>query len=409
MEDNIPPVLTCPDNVVKAVGDDCSSATVNLDEVTAVDCNSNLLITNDAPQAFSNGPDASGIYPLGTTTVKFFANDRCGNVASCEVDVTVEDQTAPSPICIVGLSINLAMMDGEPMANLTASSFDGGSHDNCTVDDDLVRTIRVASTGQPTGAPTTSVLSFTCEDVGTKMIEFWVIDQLGNSAYCVTAVAIQDNSGICPQQVAGAMITGDVTTEMGAEVEDVMIEVMNTNAMQAYTGADGFFEILDIPMGENYSVSAKRDNDPLNGISTFDLILISRHILGVSPISSPYKLIAADVNRSGSISTLDLIALRKLILGVESGFPNNNTSWRFIPSDYIFPNPNNPFATPFPEKMDIYDLTEDYMEVNFVAIKVGDIDNSASPNNLLDIEGRSLAGTLELNVTEQELKSWRRN
>jgi hypothetical protein len=404
VEDNIKPVLDCPEDVVKAVTDDCVSATINLDEVTSIDCNANVLITNDAPQAFSNGPDASGIYPLGTTTVKFFASDRCGNVSSCEVNITVEDQAAPSPVCIVGLSINLAMMDGEPMVNLTASSFDGGSHDNCTLDDDLIRTIRVANTGQPDEAPTTSVLTFACEDIGTKVIEFWVSDQLGNSAYCVTEVAIQDNSGICPQQVAGAMITGDVTTEMGAEVEEVMIEMMNTNAMMAYTGADGFFEILDVPIGENYSLRAKRDNDPLNGISTFDLILISRHILGVNSLGSPYKLIAADVNRSGNISTLDLISLRKLILGVEASLPNN-TSWRFIPADYIFPNPNNPFALPFPEKVDIYDLAEDYVEVNFVAVKVGDVDNSASPNNLLDIEGRSFAGALELNVTEQELKA----
>jgi hypothetical protein len=406
VEDINPPILSCPVNdIVKAVSPDCSTATVNLDEVTGVDCNSNLLITNNSPFAFSDGPDASGVYPLGTTVVKYFASDRCGNVSSCEVSIVVEDQTAPAPICIVGLSINLSMMNGEPMVMLDAESFDGGSHDNCSSDEDLLRTIRVAPGGQSTSPPDTETLTFGCDDVGTKLIEFWVTDELGNSSHCVTAVAIQDNGVICPQAVAGGMITGDVVTAMGEQVEDVMIEVVSTSAMQAYTGVSGFFEILDVPLGEDYTVSASRNNDPLNGVSTYDLILISRHILGVELLDSPYKIIAADVNKSGSVSTLDLIALRKMILGVDNEFPNGNTSWRFIPEDYNFPNPANPFATTFPETMDIDNFSEDYMEVHFIAVKVGDMDDSASPNTLLGIDERTTLGTLNLQLTEREVRA----
>jgi hypothetical protein len=405
IEDNSPPVLTCPDNITKAVSSDCSSATVTVPEPTATDCNSNLIISNDSQFAFSDGIDASGVYPLGTTTVKYYASDRCGNVKSCEFNITVDDQTGPGPICIVGLSINLAMMNGEPMAMLNAASFDGGSHDNCTADEDLVRTLRVASTGQPSGPPATSQLTFNCGDVGTKLIEFWVTDESGNSDYCVTAIAVQDNSNVCPQQASGGMIAGDIITEMGQQVEDVMVEVTSTSQMMAYTGANGFFEILDVPMGDDYVVSALRNNDPKNGISTFDIILISRHILGIDPITSPYKLIAADVNRSGSISTLDLIALRKLILGLSTDLPNNNTSWRFIPGDYDFPNPANPFSSDFPESMEVDNFSQDYLEVSFIAVKVGDIDNSATPNDLGDdIENRYIGGTLELELTEKDLK-----
>jgi hypothetical protein len=59
-----------------------------------------------------------------------------------------------------------------------------------------------------------------------------------------------------------------------------------------------------------------KDNDPLNGVSTFDLVLINKHILGLEPLNSPYKMIAADANNSRSITTFDIVELRKLILGI---------------------------------------------------------------------------------------------
>ncbi|MBK7937144.1 MAG: hypothetical protein IPJ82_08605 [Lewinellaceae bacterium] len=91
-----------------------------------------------------------------------------------------------------------------------------------------------------------------------------------------------------------------------------------------------------------------KDDNPLNGVSTYDLVLISKHILGLEPLNSPYKMIAADANKSNSITTFDIVEIRKLILGIYNELPNN-TSWRFVDKDYVFPQPTNPFATTFPE------------------------------------------------------------
>lgn len=402
--DNDAPVLTCPSNIVAPVSANCLSSNVTLSPATALDCNPSVLITNNSPYATSAGANASGAYPLGTTLVKFTASDRCGNVSNCEVSVTVSDQTNPSPVCIVGLSVSLQSSNGGGMALLNASAFDGGSSDNCTSDQDLVFTIREVGTGTPGVRPTTSSLSFTCADKGNHAIEFWAKDEAGNSSYCVTVVAIQDNNNLCPQQVSG-MIGGDIRTEMGEYVEDVMVQVSSNNPLMAYTGVNGFFEILNIPYGGDYSVSAQRNNDPLNGVSTLDLVFISKHILGVQLLGSPYKLIAADVNKSGNVSTLDLIALRKMILGLETAFPNGNKSWRFVDAHYNFPNPSDPFATTFPEVLNINDFSQNELDANFIAIKVGDVDNSAVPNSLLGVEGRISRGELALQLPAQALKA----
>ncbi|MCB1584612.1 MAG: hypothetical protein KDI92_16265, partial [Xanthomonadales bacterium] len=87
----------------------------------------------------------------------------------------------------------------------------------------------------------------------------------------------------------------------------------------------------------------------------------------------PYKMIAADVNNSKSITTLDLIMLRRLLLGMDIEF-EANTSWRFVRLDYAFPEPSNPWAEPFPERIDINGLpAAGAQNLDFVAVKVGDV------------------------------------
>ena len=62
--------------------------------------------------------------------------------------------------------------------------------------------------------------------------------------------------------------------------------------------------------------------------------MIQRHILGIQPLLSPYKILAADVNNSKSITVADLSVLRKVLLGITTTF-DNNTSWRFVPENYV--------------------------------------------------------------------------
>jgi hypothetical protein len=101
--------------------------------------------------------------------------------------------------------------------------------------------------------------------------------------------------------------------------------------------------------------------------------------LNLQPLTDPYKLIAADINNNGSVSTLDIVFMQKAILGLETSFPNNS-SWRFIPADYVFDDPLNPFNPIFPEELEFIDLQGDALEQDFVAIKVGDVNGNANPD-----------------------------
>ncbi len=93
-------------------------------------------------------------------------------------------------------------------------------------------------------------------------------------------------------------------------------------------------------------------NDPLNGVSTFDLVRINKHILGVELFENPFQYIAADVNNSATITTLDIIEIKKLILGITAELPGD-ISWRYVPkictesSGFWLQFDANPFTAEF--------------------------------------------------------------
>jgi len=178
----------------------------------------------------------------------------------------------------------------------------------------------------------------------------------------------------------------------------------NASTMPAtmVTVNDGEYS-YDLATMMNYSIEPYRNDTPTIGLTAYDLILLGQYLLEQITLDSPYKLIAADVNNSGSITSLDMIALRRVLLFIDNEFPNN-TSWRFVETAYTFPNPANPFATTFPEVINYNNLTADQLDGDFVAVKIGDL-NLSAPTNVLAEAGdtRSKDGELVFNVADQKL------
>jgi hypothetical protein len=128
---------------------------------------------------------------------------------------------------------------------------------------------------------------------------------------------------------------------------------------------------------------------------------MSKHILATQLLDSPYKLIAADVNRSGTVTTFDMIQLRKLILNLITEF-SNNTSWRFVETAYAFPQPTNPWYELFPELINENNLNTDIVDADFVGVKIGDVNGSAQANALSG-DDRTLDGIFNLEVENIDL------
>ncbi len=194
-------------------------------------------------------------------------------------------------------------------------------------------------------------------------------------------------------------IGGIILNEEGDELDEVTVKVSDA-VTPVITDESGAYIFETLTEGSNYTVTPTKNVDPLNGVTTFDLVLISQHILGVELLDTPYKLIAADANNSGTITTLDLVKIQRLILGLDNDFAPID-SWCFVDGSFAFPTPTNPFQTTFPEIYPINNFTEEMLDVDFVGVKIGDVNGTAIANNLLPSETRS-EGTLNFEIQNQQ-------
>ncbi len=348
--------------------------------------------------------------PLGKHKIKWVISDMCGNETTKDRQWDLHDCKPPTVVCLNGLSANI-MPTG--MITVWGIDFLQYGDDNCTPADQLVYSIRKSGTGtgfpvDANGNPIPGV-TFTCSEIGTQFVELWAKDARGNAAFCETFIQVQDPFGNCGQ-VPKATVAGDLKTEAAAGLEDANVEVVGTHpalppislvGMSNDAGHYGFNAA--VPMASDFTITPVKDDNPLNGVTTYDLLLMSRHILGVTPLTSPYQQIAADVNKSGSITTNDIVELRKLILGIYTDLPNN-TSWRFVDKKYNFPNPANPFSMQFPEVKSVQDLNQDLTNEDFVSIKIGDLNGNATANSLTTTDDRT-NGTLLFDLENKTVKA----
>jgi hypothetical protein len=366
-----------------------------------------------------NQPNALGNFtvpqlPEGVHRIRWVVNDGCGNENTCDYNFTVRDCKVPALVCINGLSTNIVLPMGAMIGLHDLLDYAG---DNITPEHLLTYSMRKSGTG--TGFPRDSLgnvvemLTFFCDELGTRPIEIWAMDRAGNASFCETYLLVQDNVGTSGSQCnpgSNATVSGLLGTELDFGVEDSQVDISGQNpagpsfSQNAMTDNNGLYTFSKaVPVFSNFTVTPSKDDNPLNGVTTYDLYLISRHILGIEPLNTPYKMIAADANKSGSITTFDIVELRKLILGIYQNLPNN-TSWRFVDGGYQFPNPNNPFQGAFPESKSVAGIQQSMMDEDFVAVKIGDVNGSAIANSYMQADDRA-SGEAIFDLAEQDIKA----
>ena len=135
------------------------------------------------------------------------------------------------------------------------------------------------------------------------------------------------------------------------------------------SGTDGVYNFT-VSSGQNITVTPTENENARNGLSTFDLVLIQDHING-RLLDTPYKRLAADIDKSGSVSIFDIIEIQDVILRRKAAF-TAIPSWVFVPAAHTFENPANPWAGTVPTSITTTASAAD-TALNFVAIKSGDV------------------------------------
>jgi hypothetical protein len=427
--DSIPPVVTCRDTVIcyfggydgngpEPAGPNCSvpsyispyfTATDNCTPPELIQFRYELDLNNDGVIDRKSGPNVKNFTSIGAELSQgkhklwIIASDKCGQDDTTSCFLEVKDCKKPTPYCYNGIATVIMPSSGE--ITVWATDLNSGSYDNCTKKSNLRFSFDSAGL--------TPSRVFKCSDVlgGVSAIipvNMYVKDEAGNVDFCSTYLLIEDGSGnICPDITGtAALIAGKVMTEITEPVEHVILDIKSSNpGIPAFkTDANGTYSFAGLPMNGNYTIIPRRDDDPSNGVSTIDLVLIQKHILGVQQLNSAYKVIAADVDHSNDVSVIDLVELRKLILTIYDKMPNN-TSWRFVPKSFVFNDINNPWSQTFPEKIDISSITQDELKRDFIGIKIGDVNGTVVPHSLLGTEIREVNHALVFRTEDRHLKA----
>jgi len=381
--------------------------------------------------------------------VDWKVTDGCHNYSACHQDFMVADTKAPTPYCVSLSSALMADPDGtgpqRPMVELWAKDFNVGSFDNCTDTDKLLYTFdswapqvidkvvagKVININTPhyfdaaggvMAYPTTNATILNRYNNGelqlwipaqrssakvwtdavlpagqnkaVVQVQMSVWDGKFNVDFCMVELTI--NCSTCPT-TGGSRIAGLMTTEAGQGVNNVQVALdmdLPEFPRPATTDITGLYAFNDIPDGQA-EITATKSADYMNGVSTFDIVMIQRHMLGIESFASPYKIIAADINNDTKINSIDLVQLRSVILGVKNTF--DNASWRFPVADQ-FIDVNQVF--PYQEKIGIL-VDGDKADNHFRAVKIGDVTGDVKTDvQNAQAEART-SSALNLSISEQ--------
>jgi len=337
----------------------------------------------------------SHTFPIGAHRLELRVTDGCGNLTSALMPFEVRDCYVPDPICQNGYVVNLGTVpagtdndgdgeDDEAGVTLFATDVISALEDECT----QPLRFSINRDGQPADI-TQNSLSFTCADRYSAEVELHIWDgafnpeapqpdsTIGgfNNKSCLITVYIQDEDDLCSNCADDTALEGliDGPTDLPNNA-NVMLDVENYGVVGSL---NGYFFAPGVSLGEDYTVKPELDEFHKYGITTLDILRIYRHILGNLPLENPYQLIAADVNNSQTITALDMVELRRLLLNDIDHF-TNNTSYRFVPTNYEFPVPANPWNEDFPESITVENVSTCVLGLDFVSLKIGDVVNSTT-------------------------------
>jgi hypothetical protein len=363
--------------------------------------------------------------PIGNYKVMWTVGDGCGNATTKTQIVTVRDKKAPTPLMV---DIATAVMENGMVA-LKARWFDKGgcgdgcisSFDNCTPSDQLHFTFTpmipnlwvnaaqwvnyYAVHGFMTFNPLTGAFVndpaplYPQYHAGTahrwhpesrSSSRVWLCDYESGANYSkVIQVYVWDKFALNEDCDDNNYEWANVIVNFNhcpGEPQPILAGTLSQpldNMVMTATHTEGVFSTLSQNSGYSvgvlanttYDVAGSKDSDWLNGVSTLDIVMIQRHILGMKPITGAYNQIAADANNSGTITASDILELRQLLLGVKDRFANN--SWIGLNPDHQFTM--NAVLEANQARVRTVQVGEsDVTGIDFDVIKIGDVNGSAN-------------------------------
>jgi hypothetical protein len=211
---------------------------------------------------------------------------------------------------------------------------------------------------------------FTSEDSATFRIELLPYCSIGNTGL-VSVWDIDDVSlYFSCEEVTNRKFSGQI---MNANDELLSMEIRRKfqhTQVTAKINSNGYFSLPKNSVDKAYKIEGYYNENTVHNVTTLDLVLTQRHILGLQPFTSPLQYLAADVNNDKKVTAADLVQMRKIILGIDEYF-SNHTSWIFL-DEASFKTETNPWS--IKQYIEVPGGSQNIDNLHLRAVKIGDVD-----------------------------------
>ena len=280
-------------------------------------------------------------------------------------------QNRPTAICNANKTFYIS---SNGCIEISAREFDGGSFDDVTPKDKLKFSFQRDQLQEKKNFCCIELYRDYCTGkMPPKERTLYVFDEDGNVDSCQFECVFEDTLNVCPHHsklnyAINIQIIGNENTD-----NSLAKIYINGNYYSSINliGPDNNYSIYrDCLVDSTIRVELTRNDDPINGLTTSDVLKIKKHILGKQYFTNPYQYLAADVNQSKSISGSDMTEIRQLILGVKPEF-SKVPAFLFYNADYKPKDPSAPYDIPPYVEW----VQKDYQvkTIRFQAVKMGDI------------------------------------
>jgi hypothetical protein len=280
-------------------------------------------------------------------------------------------QNRPMAICN---SNKTFFISSNGCVEISAREFDGGSFDDITPNDKLKFSFQRDQLQEKKKFCCPGFYLDNCTGkMPPKERTLYVFDEDGNIDSCQFEFVLEDTLSVCPECRLTSYIINIQVLGNEYAYNSLAKLYINGNYYTSFKliGLDNNYSIYrDCLVDSTIRVELTRNDDPINGVTTVDVLKIKKHILGKQYFTNPYQYLAADVNQSKSISGSDMTEIRQLILGVKPEF-SKVPAFLFYNADYKPKDPSAPYDIPPYVEW----VQKDYQvkTIRFQAVKMGDI------------------------------------
>ncbi len=259
---NEEPTIECPTyNLILECGDPNNQDYID-QHLTNVSANTSC----ELGYTISHFPQNFNLMDCGSATVvTFTATDDCGRTATCTTVVSMQDNTPPE---IVSTYIDNVYNEAVCGSNVQFwfNEWKDKVLEGLSATDACDSNVSFTISGP--GSPNQDCL----DEMATTTLTWVANDNCGNTS------GISYNFYVVPADppAPSGSIMGIIATEETETVEGVVVSLEgNTLLEQFETEADGAYTFNNLELNQNYTLTPFLDEDPLNGVSSFDLVLMS--------------------------------------------------------------------------------------------------------------------------------------